>query len=132
MQELVRLAAVIMTFLIPLATIILSAYALIDKRRKMYELRQSIIENKVDADTAALLMKETEKPKGISYATIRWGCLLVCAGIAAFIATACGLDGKRDLIFWMTIATGCGVGLLIAFALEHWLRGKQIKEAGNE
>lgn len=125
MHELVKLTGVIMTFIIPLAATVLSLCALIDKHRKEYELRQSIVENKVDADIANLLIKKTRKPIGINYAVIRWGLLLVCAGIAAFIATACGLDGKYDFIFWMAIATGCGVGLVIAFAIEYWIKGKK-------
>ena len=34
-----------------------------------------------------------------------------------------------DIYFWMTIAGGVGVGLLIAFIIEYWLSQK---EGGQE
>ena len=48
---------------------------------------------------------------------LRWGCILLGAGLGAAISGWAGTDAK-DLYFWLPIIAGMGLGMLISFIVE--------------
>lgn len=123
----VQLVAAILTLGIPIVAIICGAVIAIRKKQEEVRIRQSIIDNHVDAEVAKLLVEE-KAPKKDTNVALRWGCLLAFGGIAGIIVYILSLyDGRfaaYDMIKFVFIACGCGLGLLTSFLIEYKLREK--------
>lgn len=121
--ELEGLVAIILTLGIPIVVIIMVYLS----KMKKDKIRQLIIENHTDAETAKLLIDEPQKakkPGTIDVGTLKTACMFLGVGLGAFINWLIGIDAK-NVYFWLIIAFGFGVGMLCAFIVELHLAKKQ-------
>ena len=119
----VALAAVIMSMLIPIFGIIFGCLVSIRQRKSDTELRRTLIENHTDLETTQAILAEREK-KSDKYASLRAAFVLIGAGLGALADYLLDIDG---LYFWIIIAFGVGLGLLVSFFIEMKLRDKEAK-----
>lgn len=93
-----------------------------NKKAKMEkELRQSIIENGIDAETAKVLIT-TEKEKKSNFALYA-GCVLIGFGLGYFFGLEWFTPNEGILGIF-----GTGVGLLIAFIIDNRLKKEKARE----
>ena len=118
--------AVTLSLLIPIVAIICGVIASINKKKRETELRKVLIENHTDPESIKLLVEEQEE-KTNKFIMLRWGCILLGAGLGAAISGWAGTDAK-DLYFWLPIVAGMGLGMLISFIVET----KMTKDEKNQ
>jgi len=105
--------------------------------RLQKEIRQLIIENHTDPETAKLLVDEPKPQKKeqrrlgpVNLESLRSACILLGLGLGALINWA--LEpfgfGAKDINFWIILAFGIGIGLLCSFLVEMYL----YKKYGND
>ena len=126
-EGLLPLVAVILTLGIPIVVIIMVYLNKMKKERLQKEIRQLIIENHTDPETAKLLIdepKKAKKPGTIDLSTLRGACVLLGIGLGALINWLEGIE-KGNIYFWLIIAFGIGVGMLCSFFAELHLAKKQ-------
>ncbi|MBQ5972173.1 MAG: hypothetical protein IJL45_07185 [Prevotella sp.] len=130
---LVPLSAVILSLGIPVIAIICGTILSIRRKNRETELRKAIIENNTDPESIKLLVKEPEK-KSSTFTMLRWGCILLGAGLGALIPYLNGITDTGSLRFWLPIIAGMGCGMLIAFVIEYKLtkKNQQQKEPEQE
>ncbi len=130
---LVPLSAVVLSLGIPVVAIICGTILSIRRKNRETELRKAIIENNTDPESIKLLVKEPEK-KSSTFTMLRWGCILLGAGLGALIPYLNGITDTGDLNFWLPIVAGMGCGMLIAFVIEYKLtkKNQQQKEPEQE
>ena len=56
------------------------------------------------------------------------GCVLVGLGLGALCDVLLGLPPKHNIFFWILIAAGIGIGLLVSFVIEYNLTKKEQQE----
>ena len=108
--------AVTLSLLIPIVGIICGVIASINKKKRETELRKALIENHTDPESIKLLVEEQEE-KTNKFIMLRWGCILLGAGLGAIISGWAGTD-PENLYFWLPIVAGMGLGMLISFDVE--------------
>ncbi len=108
--------AVTLSLLIPIVGIICGVIASINKKKRETELRKALIENHTDPESIKLLVEEQEE-KTNKFIMLRWGCILLGAGLGAAISGWAGTDAD-NLYFWLPIIAGMGLGMLISFIVE--------------
>ena len=116
---------IVLSLIIPIVAIVMTFIADIKKKRRDTELRLAIIQQGIDAETAKVLTKQEPKDK---YSGLRWGCVLVGLGIGALCDVLLGLPPKHNIFFWIVIAAGIGMGLLVSFVIEYKLTKKEQQE----
>ena len=116
LKDLAGVLAVALSLLIPIVAIICGVIASINKKKRETELRKALIENHTDPESIKLLVEEQEE-KPNKFIMLRWGCILLGAGLGAAISGWAGTDAK-DLYFWLPIVAGMGLGMLISFIIE--------------
>ena len=132
-EGLLPLVAVILTLGIPIVVIVMVNITKMKKDREQKEIRQLIIENKTDPETAKLLIdepkpqkKEQRKLGPFNLESLRSACILLGLGLGALINWA--LEpfgfGAKDINFWIILAFGIGIGLLCSFLVEMHLYKK--------
>lgn len=105
-------------FPVIIAVLVFVAYS--RKNKLQNELRHMIIENNTDPETAKLLIGELPKDPTkaeINFTTLRNACIMLGVGLGALIDKLSGVD-TNSVYFWLIIAFGVGVGLLISFIVE--------------
>ncbi len=112
---LVPILGVIFSLSIPMVVIYFVAKMVINAKNRDKEIRQLIIEHDMDAERAKLLIKEVRNDN--HYPALRWGCLLMGAGLGALAAFLLDMS-TESVYFYLIIAFGCGLGLLISFLVE--------------
>lgn len=126
MDHLSEVLAVTLSLLLPISAIICWAIASINKKNRETELRKALIENHTDPESIKLLVEEQqEKPN--KFIMLRWGCILLGAGLGAAISGWAGTD-PDNLYFWLPIVAGMGLGMLISFIVET----KMTKDKENQ
>lgn len=115
---------IVLSLIIPIVAIVMTFIADIKKKRRDTELRLTIIQQGIDAETAKVL---TEKEPEDKYSGLRWGCILVGLGIGALCYVLLGLS-RDNIFFWILIAAGIGIGLLVSFVIEYKLTKKEQQE----
>lgn len=126
MDHLSEVLAVTLSLLLPISAIICWAIASIIKKNRETELRKALIENHTDPESIKLLVEEQqEKPN--KFIMLRWGCILLGAGLGAAISGWAGTD-PDNLYFWLPIVAGMGLGMLISFIVET----KMTKDKENQ
>ena len=120
----VPLAAIIMSLLIPIVAIIFGSIASIRQKKNETELRRALIENNTDLETAKAIMAEQEK-KSDKYSSLRAACVLIGVGVGALADYLLNIEG---IYFWLVIAFGVGLGLLVSFFAELKLQKREPKE----
>ena len=121
------LMAVILSLGIPIVVIIMVFLKKMKKNQQEKEIRQLIIENKTDPETAKLLIdepKKAPKPGTIDVGNLRFACMLLGVGLGAGIDWLANIATK-NIYFWLIIAFGVGIGLLCSFLVELRLAKKQ-------
>lgn len=102
--------------------IISGAISTAKKRNNELRIRESIIENHVDPETAKILITpETPKEKK-PYATLHWGLALFGIGIGFVVDKLLGME--YGLSTFVLMVAGCGLGLLVSFFISYRLEKK--------
>ena len=123
----IPLAGVILSLSIPIVAIIMFFMTVMNKKKHDKEVRQLIIENHTDAETAKLLIdepKKAKKPGTIDLGTLRTACMLLGVGLGAGIDWLAGTS-TGSIYFWLIVAFGVGIGMLCSFLVELRLAKKQ-------
>ena len=126
----IPLVAVILSLGIPIIVIIMLFLNKMKQSQQQKEIRQLIIENKTDPETAKLLIDEPKKaaqprkPGTIDLGTLRTACVLLGVGLGTGINWLAGIS-THDIYFWLIIAFGIGIGMLCSFLVEVQMAKKQ-------
>ena len=129
-KEFIGLVAVVLSLGVPMVAIVMAFIAKMKKNQQQKELRQLIIENKTDTETAKLLIDEPKKaaqprkPGTIDLGTLRTACMLLGVGLGAGINWLAGIS-TGSIYFWLIVAFGVGIGMLCSFLVELRLAKKQ-------
>ena len=121
------LVAIIFIFGLPVIAVVMVFWSSMHKKTKDKEIRQLIIENHTDAETAKLLIdepKKAQKPGTIDLGTLRTACMLLGVGLGAGIDWLADVSTK-SIYFWLIVAFGVGIGMLCSFLVELRLAKKQ-------
>ena len=138
-NSLTGLVAVICSLGIPIIIILMVFIRKMKKDNREKEVRQLIIENHTDPETAKLLIDEPKKHKRelgpVDLGTLRTACILRGLGLGALINWI--LEGVGfnlgSSYFWLIIAFGIGVGMLCSFLTEmHLYKKYGEKQATDE
>ncbi len=125
--EMIPLVAVILSLGLPIVVIVMVLIAKMNKEKQQKELRQLIIENKTDPETAKLLIdepKKAKKPGTIDVGNLRFAFMLLGVGLGAGINWLAGIS-THNIYFWLVVAFGIGIGMLCSFLVELRLAKKQ-------
>ena len=125
--ELEGLVAIMFSLAIPIFAIVMGVSKSIKKNENERIIREAIITNHTDPETAQLLIQNQE-PKSNKFTALRWGCVLLGIGLGAAINALAHMDPKDDIYFWLILATGCGVGFLASFIVEMKMQKKDTQE----
>jgi len=129
-KDFIGLVAVILSLGLPMVAIVMAFISKMKKNQQQKELRQLIIENKTDPETAKLLIDEPKKaaqprkPGTIDLGTLRTACILLGIGLGALINWLADI-AKGNIYFWLIVAFGVGIGMLCSFLVELHLAKKQ-------
>ena len=122
--ELEGLFAIVLSLSIPIVAIVMVFITNIKKKSRDTEIRLALIQQGTDAETAKLLIEE-QAEKHNKYSSLRWACVLIGLGLGALVDALIGLPPKHNIYFWLIIAAGMGIGLLISFIVEYKLTKKE-------
>ena len=125
--EMIPLVAVILSLGLPIIVVVMVFLKKMKKGQQQKEIRQLIIENKTDPETAKLLIdepKKTPKPGTIDVGNLRFACMLLGVGLGAGINWLAGIS-TGSKYFWLIVAFGVGIGMLCSFLVELRLAKKQ-------
>lgn len=129
--ELEGIFAIVLSLAIPIVAIICGVVMSIRKKQSETELRKLLIEHNTDLETAKALIEEQEK-KSNKYVSLRWACVLIGLGVGAFADFLLGLEPKHNIYFWLVIAFGVGLGLLVSFFIELKLQNKENQQTTQQ
>lgn len=129
--ELEGIFAIVLSLAIPIVAIICGVVMSIRKKQSETELRKLLIEHNTDLETAQALIEEQEK-KSNKYVSLRWACVLIGLGVGAFADFLLGLEPKHNIYFWLVIAFGIGLGLLVSFFIELKLQNKENQQTTQQ
>ena len=129
--ELIPISAIVLSLAIPIVAIICGVIMSIRKKQSETELRKLLIEHNTDLETAKALIEEQEK-KSNKYVSLRWACVLIGLGVGAFADFLLGLEPKHNIYFWLVIAFGIGLGLLVSFFIELKLQDKENQQTTQQ
>lgn len=128
-KDFVVLVAVILIFGLPIIAVLMTFISSMNKKKRDKEIRQLIIENHTDPETAKLLIDEPKKAKEqrrlgpVNLETLQGACILLGLGLGALVNWA--LEpfgfGAKNVNFWIILAFGIGIGLLCSFLVEMYL-----------
>ena len=132
----VGIVAIICIFGLPIIAVVMAFWSSMHKKTKDKEIRQLIIENHTDPETAKLLIDEPKKqPRKmgpLNLENLRAACILLGIGLGGCIDWLVGVATKSSY-FWLIIACGIGIGLLCSFLVEmHLYKKYGKKEDSNE
>lgn len=131
--EMIPLVAVILSLGLPIVVVVMVLIAKMNKEKQQKELRQLIIENKTDPETAKLLIdepKKAKKPGTIDLGNLRFACMLLGVGLGAGINWLAGIN-THNIYFWLIVAFGIGIGMLCSFLVELRIVRKQYPTEDN-
>ena len=132
----VGLVTNVLIFGLPVIAVVMAFWSSMHKKSKDKEIRQLIIENHTDPETAKLLIDEPKKqPRKMgpfNLENLRAACILLGIGLGACIDWLAG-TATMSIYFWLIIACGIGIGLLCSFLVEmHLYKKYGKKEESNE
>ena len=123
----VGLVTIVLIFGMPVIAVVMVFLSSMHKKTKDKEVRQLIIENHTDAETAKLLIEEPKKqPRNMgpfNLDNLRAACILLGIGLGACFNWLVSVATK-SIYFWLIIACGIGIGLLCSFLIEMHLYKK--------
>lgn len=133
MKEFIGLVAVILSLGLPIVVIVMVFLKKMKKDQQQKEIRQLIIENKTDPETAKLLIdepKKAKKPGTVDVGNLRFAFMMLGIGLGAGINWLADIATK-NIYFWLIIAFGVGIGMLCSFLVEMHLAKKQYPTEDN-
>ncbi len=136
-DDLSGLFAVVLSLGIPITVMSWYYYSKIKEKNADVDLRKALIENKIDAETAKVIIaeKSPERKKEKKFANLTWGLSLVGMALGVLIPLLCGLDLQNvnsEFEFAACIVLGMGLGLLAAFLIIWNLRKKEKEQKEEE
>ena len=136
-ETLTVVIAVVLSLSIPIVAIVMTFISEIKKKKHETELRLALIEHGTDAETAKILVEQQKKKKEDKFGALRGGCILVGIGLGALCNSLLDIGYKQNIFFWLVIAAGMGLGLLVSFFVEYKLtkkeqEGKALDETRDE
>lgn len=129
-HDIAGILAVTLSLLVPIVAILMVFITDIKKKRRDTEIRLALIQAGTDAETAKILIEQQPK-KNDKYNGLRWGCILVGVGLGALCDALLDISPKHNIYFWLIIAAGMGIGLLVSFVIEYKLAKKELKDRGT-
>ena len=131
------LFAIILSLGIPITVMSWYYYSEIKKKKADVDLRKALIENKIDAETAKVIIaeKSPERKKEKKFANLTWGLSFVGIALGVLIPLLCGLDLQNvnsGFEFAACIVLGMGLGLLASFLIIWKLRKKEEEQTEEE
>ena len=134
--------AIVFIFGLPVIVVVMVYLNKMIRGKREKEIRQLIIENHTDPETAKLLVEEPKKAKQerrqmgpVNLDTLRTACTLLGVGLGSFIYWSLKQLGFGDMgaiELGLLIAFGIGVGLLCSFLAEMELYKKYGKDKSDE
>jgi len=139
LKSLTGMVAIILSLGIPTTVVIMVFLRKMKRDKQEKEIRQLIIENKTDAETARLLIDEPKKAKEprklgpVNVDTLRTACILLGMGLGALLSWGIERilspeESLDTIYFWILIAFGIGIGMLCSFLVEMHLYKKYSKD----
>ncbi len=128
MEDLTGLMAVTLSLGLPIVGVVMFVIESIKKKHEESKVRLSLIEHGIDAETARTLLSEQTKNLN-HYVTLRWAGTLLGMGLGGILGYTLS-DDKNVLI--LSVVTGIGVGLLVAFIAEYILMKKDAAQQEDD
>ena len=122
------LIAIFMSLSIPIVAVIMIFSARIHKYKAESKVRQALIEHGNDAETMRILLAEQTKSTN-KYITLRWAGALLGMGLGGVLGYT--LSGDKNVLI-LSVVTGIGVGLLLAFIAEYILTKNDAKRQADD
>jgi hypothetical protein len=94
-------------------------------------IRQSIIENHTDAETARELLKQDAPKQKNKYLSLQWGCALLGLAVG-FVFVEISHLGQHGDSYLLLLAGFLGVGLLVSFFIKRHLEQKEAERKRQE
>ncbi|ERK40078.1 hypothetical protein HMPREF9135_0387 [Segatella baroniae F0067] len=128
--EIIGLASSVLGITCGIVAVVSSSIVKVKKMNNERRIRESIIANNVDPETARQLVTPEEKQKKNPYAALQWGCALLGLALGyLFTLLLNGLFGvninEDSLPFWIILSAGVGIGLLSSFAIKLNMESKK-------
>ena len=129
LDEITGLMAVFLCLGTPVVVMMMYYKEKMSSKAADVELRKTVIESGVDAETAKVIISENAPQRkkhskfAWIFATLIVGCALVGSGVGSFIGS-----GKDS--FFLAVA-GCGIGLIAAF-IATWKMYPKLKNSNIE
>ncbi len=129
--------AIILSLGIPITVMSWYYYSKIKEKNADVDLRKALIENKIDAETAKVIIaeKSPERRKEKKFANLTWGLSFVGMALGVLVPLLCGLElqnANSGFVFAACIVLGVGFGLLASFLIIWKLRKKEEEQAEEE
>ncbi len=129
--------AIILSLVIPITVMSWYYYSKIKEKNADVDLRKALIENKIDAETAKVIIaeKSPERRKEKKFANLTWGLSFVGMALGVLVPLLCGLElqnANSGFVFAACIVLGVGFGLLASFLIIWKLRKKEEEQAEEE
>lgn len=112
-----------MGILCGIIAVVCGTIANIRKQANEREIRERIIAEKTDPETAKLLVTPGGIAKKNPYSALQWGCILLGL-LAAYLITLAVHIQEGVIGFWIILAAGVGLGLLVSFFVKSHLEKK--------
>lgn len=133
LDDLTGLVSAILCLSIPVVFFVMYYKEKISSKAADVELRKTIVESGVDAETAKVIISENAPQRkkhskfAWIFATLIVGCALVGTGAGSFIGREIG--SSKDSFFLAVV--GCGIGLIAAF-IATWKMYPKLKNSNIE
>ncbi len=136
-EDLQGMFAIILSLGIPITVMSWYYYSKIKEKNADVDLRKALIENKIDAETAKVIIaeKSPERRKEKKFANLTWGLSFVGMALGVLVPLLCGLElqnANSGFVFAACIVLGVGFGLLASFLIIWKLRKKEEEQAEEE
>lgn len=133
LDEITGLMAVFLSLSTPVVVLMMYYKEKMSSKAADVELRKTVIESGVDAETAKVIISENAPQRkkhskfAWIFATLIVGCALVGSGAGCFIGREIGLG---NVSFCLAVV-GCGIGLIAAF-IATWKMYPKLKNSNIE
>lgn len=133
LDDLTGLVSAILCLSIPVVFFVMYYKEKISSKAADVELRKTIVESGVDAETAKVIISENAPQRkkhskfAWIFATLIVGCALVGSGAGSFIGKEIGSGNDS---FYLAVV-GCGIGLIAAF-IATWKMYPKLKNSNIE
>lgn len=133
LDDLTGLVSAILCLSIPVVFFVMYYKEKMNSKAADVELRKTIVESGVDAETAKVIISENAPQRkkhskfAWIFATLIVGCALVGSGAGSFIGKEIGSGNDS---FYLAVV-GCGIGLIAAF-IATWKMYPKLKNSNIE